>query len=925
MLTLGPIGFVSPWILLALLSLPLLWFLLRVTPPSPRRQRFPAIRLLFGLRPPEETPARTPLWLLLLRLTIAGLVILALAQPLLNPTAPLRGDGPLILVIDDGWAAARDWDAREQAATSLLDQAQRSGRPVTLLTTAPEASGPQGQAEDLLAPQSAAQVRRTLEVLSPKPWPVDRAALAERLEGRSLPEEAQVYWLSDGLDVPGTRLLADRLRRLGPVTLLRAGPEDLPRLLLPPEGDGMDLVLRASRVATGFPEQLTVRAVDEEGYEVGSADLDFEAGSREAEQRLQLPLELRNRIERLSIAREQGAAAVVLLDERWRRRPIGLVTISAAEGAQPLLSDLYYLERALEPFTELYRGQLSELLRRRPAVIVLADAVLAGPEEEEALRSWVEEGGMLLRFAGPRMLETPADELLPVQLRAGGRTLGGALAWDQPAGLAAFPEAGPLTGLAVPDDVVVGQQVLAEPALDLPDKTWARLEDGTPLVTGERRRDGWTVLVHTTANAEWSNLALSGLFVEMLQRMVALSEGVGGEGAMALPPFRLLDGFGRLSRPPATAQPLPAEAEESEILGPHHPPGIYGNELARRSLNLSPGLGEPKALPASLSDLRMGAYRAEQERSLLPWLLTAALLLALLDLLLGLAMRGLLPWWRRGRRGRRGALAPALLAGVLGLACFGSLNGAQAQEAAAGAGSDAFALSSADETRLAYVMTGVPRLDEISEAGMLGLSQMLIRRTTVEPADPVGLRPGRDELAFFPLIYWPIGPEQRPLDEAGVAALNDFLENGGTLLIDLLSPDALGEFGGGRGGASLRRLTQGLQIPAMQPVPPDHVLTKAFYLLQEFPGRYSGGGLWVEETDDRRHDGVATVIVGANDWASAWAVDEYGRPLAAVVPGGERQREMAYRFGINLVMYALTGNYKADQVHVPFILERLGQ
>jgi hypothetical protein len=108
-------------------------------------------------------------------------------------------------------------------------------------------------------------------------------------------------------------------------------------------------------------------------------------------------------------------------------------------------------------------------------------------------------------------------------------------------------------------------------------------------------------------------------------------------------------------------------------------------------------------------------------------------------------------------------------------------------------------------------------------------------------------------------------------------------------------------------------------------VPPDHVLTKSFYLMQEFPGRFSGGTLWIETTESRTNDGVASVLIGSNDWAGAWAVDEFGRPQFPVVPGGERQREFAYRFGVNLTMYAMTGNYKADQVHVPFILERLGQ
>jgi hypothetical protein len=128
-----------------------------------------------------------------------------------------------------------------------------------------------------------------------------------------------------------------------------------------------------------------------------------------------------------------------------------------------------------------------------------------------------------------------------------------------------------------------------------------------------------------------------------------------------------------------------------------------------------------------------------------------------------------------------------------------------------------------------------------------------------------------------------------------------------------------------RAGVALQRLTRGLDIPPLAPVPPDHVITRSFYLMQEFPGRYSGGTLWIEATEARINDGVTPVLIGANDWAGAWAINDTGRPMFAVVPGGERQRELAYRFGVNLVMYAMTGNYKADQVHIPFILERLGQ
>src|SRR3954463_1236717 len=100
MLALGSLAFASPWLLAALVALPGIWWLLRVTPPAPRRIVFPAIRLLLGLTPREETPARTPWWLILLRTVLAALVILALAHPLLHPQGALPGGGPPTLTID---------------------------------------------------------------------------------------------------------------------------------------------------------------------------------------------------------------------------------------------------------------------------------------------------------------------------------------------------------------------------------------------------------------------------------------------------------------------------------------------------------------------------------------------------------------------------------------------------------------------------------------------------------------------------------------------------------------------------------------------------------------------------------------------------------------------------------------------------------
>jgi hypothetical protein len=903
MLPLGSLAFASPWLLVGLAALPIIWWLLRVTPPAPRRIAFPAIRLLLGLTPREETPARTPLWLILLRMTLAALVVIAAAHPLLNPQARLALTGPVLVVVDDGWAAARDWPARQAAVADLLAEAEREDRQVVLVATAPPATNEPAAS---LTTMRAVDARAAVQALQPKPWPVDRRATLARLEALSLADPTAAFWFSDGIADSESQALAAYLAERGSLRYLAAEPGQTALLLGPGDLQASDFGVRLHSLPTLAPRLLQVRASAEDGRLLARQAATIEPGAKGVEVRLPMPSELRNRAARVEIEGDQSAGSVLLVDERWRRRPVGIAAPPNA-GGQPLLSENYYLERALGPFTEIRRGRPTDLLKRDLAVLIFSDVGADSSMEEAAVVKWIEAGGLLLRFAGPHLAEQ-TDQLLPVRLRRGGRTIGGALSWEQPARLAPFALDSPFAGLAVPGDVTVSRQVLAEPDLDLAAKTWARLADGTPLVTAEKRGQGWIVLVHTTANADWSNLALSGLFVEMLRRTVAMSQGVTATSEEALPPIETLDGFGQLQRALPTARPISGREVASAIASPMHPPGFYGTTDAKRALNLSAGITELKPIEGLPPGTTRESFPSGREIDLRAPLLTAALLLALADLLIAFALRGLL---------RR---RPAQLAAAFLLAALGGASTVHAD--------DAFVVQATSELRLAYVRTGNDQVDTVSRAGLVGLTATLNRRTAVETAEPLALDIEQDELIFFPLLYWPVVSDQATPSSTAVERINRYLETGGTILFDTRDGDnqTPGSFGGAALSAQrLRRLVGAIKIPTLVPIPPDHVLTKSFYLLHEFPGRWNTGSLWVEPVEDRVNDGVSSVVVGANDWAAAWAVDGQGRPAFAVVPGSEGQREMAMRFGVNLVMYVLTGNYKSDLVHVPAILERLGQ
>ncbi|HEX3756019.1 MAG TPA: DUF4159 domain-containing protein, partial [Rhizomicrobium sp.] len=728
------------------------------------------------------------------------------------------------------------------------------------------------------------------------------------------PASPALYWLSDGLEDGHSGEMMAALRQFGSPTVY--APRRLAYGLLPVVRDGNGFSLTALRPVAAGPEDIQAAAIGTRGETLSVTRLHFQNGQTRARGHLSLPLDVRNETARLQIEGEDSAGAAQLLDSGAMQRRVGVVSIAQGEN-QPLLSDVYYIQRALEPFAEVDKGTISTLLAKHVAVLMLADIGRIPGADAQKVSRFVSQGGVLIRFAGDRMT-TGTDDLVPVRLRVGGRYLGSAMAWGSPQHLAPFAANSPFNGLAIPEEVTVSRQILAEPSSELADRAWARLVDGTPLITARQQGSGWIVLFHITASPAWSSLPLSGLYVEMLKRLLALSAGTPPSdlaGLTSLPPVSLLDGLGHSVPPSAEALPIAARDFMHTEPSAKHPPGLYGAHGVESALN-EMAAGDT-LLPMGDLGQNTQPYGALSTRALQPMLLAAAAGLLLLDALLALALRGFL--FRPMRKRLAGGAAVLLLLGFVPHA----------------RADDALAIKAALNTRLAYVKTGLADVDETSQEGLTGLGMALRARTSFEPLDPIGVDLAHDDLSFFPLLYWPMDPREKNPSPAVLSKLADYMRQGGTIFFDTRDLTLGAVRGAGSPGEqTLRRLTQGLDLPPLEPVPLDHVLTKAFYILRDFPGRWAGGQVWVEalppakpgsEAPARGGDGVSPVIIGGNDWAAAWAVDSSGRFVSEVVPGGETQREMAFRFGINLVMYALTGNYKTDQVHAPALLERMGR
>ncbi|MCU0909251.1 MAG: DUF4159 domain-containing protein, partial [Rhodobacteraceae bacterium] len=828
MWTVGALGFTAPLLLIALAALPVLWLILRAVPPAPIRRRFPGVALLLGLTDDETQTDRTPWWLLLLRmLAVAGL-ILAFAGPVLNPEDRRTGSGPLLVVLDGTWADARDWPARIARVDAALEEAARDGRTVAVTVVAGD-TAPEFLAADAWASR--------LPALAPRPWVPDADAVtawAATLDGGF-----ETFWLSDGLDHPWRADLLAAFEGQGTVRVFQGARG--PIGLRPAEFDGEIVRLTALRSDTAAAQEVEIAGLgpDPSGIEreLARVTASFAAGEGTATVEVSLPAEIRNRMRRFEVAGLRSAGAVAITDDSLRRREVALIAGAAeAEGLQ-LLSPTHYLERALAPTADLLSGTIGDVLPANPDVIVLADVATVTDAERAALVEWIEGGGMLLRFAGPRLASsgdlgaTVEDPLLPVRLRAGGRTVGGAMSWGEPKALAPFPAESPFFGLPVPPEVTVNAQVMAQPDPTLSDRVIAALADGTPLVTRNRMGEGQVVLFHVTANAEWSTLPLSGLFVGMLERL-AVSTRAGMPSAEDLAGTvwtaeEIMDAYGQLGDA-GTLPGIAGEVIATARPGPDMPPGLYAGEDRRLAVNVqaADAVLTPAAWPARIAVEGLATVR---ETPLKGHVLAVALLLLMADVIASLFVAGRLGGLRPVRTGA------AVLAVALAL---GTPQDARAD--------DAFALEATSNVVLAYVLTGDPRVDAMSEAGLLGLSQVLFARTSIEPAAPMGVDLETDELAFFPFLYWPVVEGQPIPSDVAYARLNLYLRTGGMILFDTRDADTAAFGASSPAGRKLMDLARPLDIPPLEPIPDDHVLTRTFYLIQDFPGRHMSRDVWVE-------------------------------------------------------------------------------
>ena len=346
-----PLAFAIPGILAALAALPVLYYLLRLTPPPPERVALPTLPLVRDLEPETQRPARTPLWLLLLRMLIAALIILAMAGPIWNPETAGNAStkGPLVVVLDNGWSSASDWKTRMDFASRTLESV--ADRPVAV----------RGTAEPLttIVPGTSQQAIERLRGLAPQAFTPDRRQMIPLLKAfLSTYSDGHVLWISDSVSTGGD---ADAVAELAAALGSGAGEhltiiatDQSKALAIAGANNAADAMnIRVLRAPGGQKDGGILRAYDQKGRALGDSAFRFGQGAGEVNAQMDLPLELRNEVARIDILNENSAGAVVLLDENNSRRRVGIVSGESSDTAQPFISPAYFIRRALEPFADI--------------------------------------------------------------------------------------------------------------------------------------------------------------------------------------------------------------------------------------------------------------------------------------------------------------------------------------------------------------------------------------------------------------------------------------------------------------------------------------------------------------------------------------------------------------------------------------------
>ncbi len=892
------ISFSNYYALFGLALTPIIWIIIKSFPPIPKSYNFSSLYLLEKIDYNSSKNNNTPLWLLIFRILFFILIVLFFSHPHVKNKDSLNTKEftKYVIVADIGWSMANDWDKFKKIVLQISKEAEKNNKKIIFFHSLLKSY------KDVKTFKSSTDINSYLKNLTPLPIKFNESTLKYLLENPSILNNSKLYLISSIYDFNNAskhiqnynfiKNNSDQHYFINPVETL---------LVINKLGINQNnIICEISRIGKSNFDQnfyLKVNTINDEI--IYNASHEINEDSKLKIVNLSFPIQLINQIKHIEIVGQNHAGAKYYFDDFSKKKNIAILSDNEFYKESPLLSPIYYLKKSLSSKHLLTISKIDSIIKQNYSTIIVPETMKIPKEFEYKLKNWLLNGGTLIRFAGQGLVGQKSN-FLPVENSIGTiRSIDGQLTINKNLYISEFKKNSIFSGLEIPSDISITKQLVFNEISDKV-KILAKLNDGTPIVSMRNIGLGNIILFHIGASNSWSDLPISSLFPDMLNRVLLFSKHKGSSNLEDLNLTKEIDGFGNLIQTKKIVNINKFDDIKNSQPSLIVPPGKYENDQISVVLNLSTNINGSDLEEASqytyISD-----YSFTGEKDLSPMILKILLTMFILDTLITIMIKNNINIYQYFKKNN-------IIFLFLFPLIFLNLEA-----------------STANETYLAYIKIKNKEINNISENGLNNLKSLLSTRTAISPKGVVGLDLKNDDIFSYPFIYWPLTKNLLQIEKAEIVKINNYINNGGIFFFDVIGFSRSNLNLKDKKFKAIRDFLSNIKVKNLSILPKGHTLTKSFYLLNKFPGKWDNRVLLIENSNLEYKDGVSSIILGFNDWARAWSLDKNSVPLYPVVPGGERQRELSYRFGINIAMYSLTGNYKSDQIHSKSILNRLSK
>ena len=890
------ISFVYPYLLFIALFLPFIWIFLKTSPPLPNLKKFPAIIFLAKKKSLDQTPEKISYPMVILRLVILIFLIIGFSQPQINKANNNQIQN--LIVLDNSWLSGTSWIDRKQKIIELIQSQESELNNFSIITTTEFSKGNFFN----LYNKKPSEIIEFVSSLEPLSWEPNYSLLYKKLkENKRIYDN--IYWFTEPLIDKDKESLYSYLSKKNLKIIKSSEKKILPIVKFSQkENNTYEFVIShplnifSEGVIDSFDQEKNLLyRVPYEGKSIQKNEIFF------TKIYINIPLSIREKISYFQINKINSSATKIYLNKIQTKKTIGIVSINQNEKALKFNSGNYFVDKALDNKFEIKKDSLENLIDMKLKLLFVDDLFLINKLIDAKIISWVKKGGTLIKFGGTNTINNMLDESessLKDNFSLTGRIINvdSQLSLKKSLKISNISINSPLYGLTVPDDIKVKQYIESQPSVTSKKiNIWLSLENGTPLISSISLQKGKIIFFHIPSNATWSNLPLSYFFLEIIERIINQTQGEKLKKDKILKPFLNLNAMGELVKPSAQSLNIDNKIiKDSVKVNYDYPPGLYKDNEDFYALNQSDNLYYDFKIVKDFKSQGFQEITNNRTLNFKPFFLISAFFLFFLDTLVTLFLRQLLKIER----------TKFLL--VILILIFSSSN----------SHSKSLDIEKVMSNKIGYIVTGNDKVDKITHNGLKVLSKFISSKTAAIFSEPTPIDLKEDKLLYYPIIYWPTDSGLNELPKK----IKRFLNDGGLLLIDCKLDEL--NFMINKCLDSFQKLLKNNQIGQFKEIDEKHAMSKSFYIINNFPGR-KNNSIYFATTELGDFDNTASVIIGNNDWVGAWAKNENNEFLFSLLQNDLKQRNVSFKFGVNLLIYSLTGNYKTDQVHIPEFLKRI--